>query len=160
MTGFETMANNASGGGIISGGSSSAIKTGEHLVVGGLFVQLIFFGLFMVVAFTFDVRIRRVPSIPVRTGIIPWRKHLKALFSASILIVVRSVFRVVEYIQGNDGYILRHEVFLYIFDAVLMFFVMVVFSVIHPSKVKAYLRGGKLSRGGFRLHVLEETHST
>lgn len=47
----------------------------------------------------------------------------------------RSVFRVVEYLQGNAGYLLSREVFLYIFDAVLMLAVMVLFNWVHPSQV-------------------------
>lgn len=55
--------------------------------------------------------------------------------------MVRSVFRVVEYLQGNAGYLLSHEVFLYIFDAVLMLGVMVLFNWVHPSEVtEAYLK--------------------
>ena len=33
----------------------------------------------------------------------------------------------VEYIQGNDGYLISHEAFLYGFDAVLMFLSMISF---------------------------------
>jgi hypothetical protein len=33
----------------------------------------------------------------------------------------------VEYIQGNDGYLISHEAFLYGFDAALMFLNMVIF---------------------------------
>ena len=57
------------------------------------------------------------------------------LYIASILILIRSVFRMIEYAGGNDGYIMSHEAFSYIFDAMLMFFAMVVMSVLHPSKV-------------------------
>ena len=52
-------------------------------------------------------------------------------YSASALIMVRSVFRVVEYVEGNNGYIMRREALLYVFDAVLMFFVMVLFNIFH-----------------------------
>jgi hypothetical protein len=49
--------------------------------------------------------------------------------------MVRSVFRAIEYLQGFDGYLLSHEAYLYGFDAVLMFLVMVLFNYIHPSEV-------------------------
>lgn len=61
--------------------------------------------------------------------------------------MIRSTLRVAEYVQGFDGYILGHEVFLYVFDAVLMVFVMVIFNVVHPSEVVTLMRGG----GGFRM---------
>lgn len=60
---------------------------------------------------------------------------MHVLYFASLLILVRSVVRVVEYIQGNTGYILSHEVFLYIFDATLMFIAIAVFNFVHPSQL-------------------------
>jgi hypothetical protein len=50
----------------------------------------------------------------------PWQRHLIILYTTSGLILVRSVFRVVEYLQGNGGYLISHEYFLYVFDAILM----------------------------------------
>jgi hypothetical protein len=38
-------------------------------------------------------------------------------------------------VQGNDGYVISHEVFLYVFDAAMMFLVMGVMNVFHPSFV-------------------------
>lgn len=66
---------------------------------------------------------------------LPWKRHIYTLYFTSALILVRSVFRVVEYIQGHAGYLLGHEVYLYVFDALLMFLVMVSFNWIHPSQV-------------------------
>lgn len=68
--------------------------------------------------------------------------------------MVQSLFRVVEYIEGNDGYLLRHEYYLYIFDAMLMFCVMVLFNVVHPSEVQELLQGGVVSKG-FRMVMLD-----
>jgi len=52
------------------------------------------------------------------------------------------VFRLIEFAQGNDGYLLSMEIWLYLFDAVLMWVVMVWFAVVHPSEVYALLKGG------------------
>lgn len=57
------------------------------------------------------------------------------LYFVSLLIMIRSLIRVIEYIQGNAGYILSHEIFLYIFDGTLMFIAVAVFNVIHPSEL-------------------------
>ena len=56
--------------------------------------------------------------------------------------MLRSVFRIVEYVQGNDGFLLGHEWFLYVFDATLMVVLMGVLNVVHPSEVGAVVRGG------------------
>lgn len=54
--------------------------------------------------------------------------------------MVRSMFRLIEYIQGNNGFLLHHEAFLYVFDALLMFITMVIFNVIHPHEIGQLLR--------------------
>ncbi|KAE8440858.1 hypothetical protein EG329_006375 [Mollisiaceae sp. DMI_Dod_QoI] len=119
----------AIGGSIMASGTLSAMQTGAHIIVGGLLIQVLFFGFFITVAVLFDLRMSKHPTPQWTDPSIPSQKHLKVLYIASVLIMIRSVFRVVEYVQGNDGYLLRHEYYLYIFDSVLMFCVMVVFHV-------------------------------
>lgn len=130
----------SAGGGIMSSGASG-MKTGEKIIIGGLFIQILFFGLFFITAILFELRGKE--HLARLSSTIPWKKQLLALYVTSILILVRSVFRVIEYIQGNAGYLLRHEVFLYIFDAVLMFAVMVIFNVVHPGDIALLLKGRK-----------------
>lgn len=65
---------------------------------------------------------------------------MRALYITSVLIMIRSVFRAVEYLQGFDGYLLSHEAYLYIFDAALMLIVMLIFNYIPPSEVTALLK--------------------
>ena len=72
--------------------------------------------------------------------------------------MIRSVFRVVEYLQGFSGYLLSHEVYLYIFDAVLMLCVMVIFNLVHPSEVVALMNGGKAAKMGFRMEKIMGYH--
>lgn len=70
------------------------------------------------------------------------------LYAASTLIMIRSIFRIIEYAQGFTGYLLEHEVYLYIFDATLMLAVVLIFNVVHPSEVQALLRGGRAIKRG------------
>lgn len=143
----------------MSGGSLSTYHNGEHIVVAGLVVQAFSFGCFLTVAILFDLAMHRVPTAKARMSHISWYKHLKSLYLASGLIMFRSVFRVIEYIMGNDGYLLRHEYYLYIFDGVLMFAVMVVFNVIHPSEVQALLKGGWMVKRLKMVELVEDSHS-
>jgi hypothetical protein len=145
------------GGGIQAVGTEVALTTGSHLIVAGLFVQLVFFGCFIAVAVHFDIVMHKAPTSRARSGV-PWRKHLVALYAASGLIMIRSVFRVVEYLQGFSGYILSHEVFLYFFDALLMFCVMVLLNFVHPSEVVALLNGGKAAKRGWKMEKLVGFH--
>lgn len=66
---------------------------------------------------------------------VPWRQLLKVLYATSLLILVRSVFRVIEYVMGRDGVLQSKEVFIYIFDILLMAGVAIVFNWFHPSKI-------------------------
>ncbi|KAF2869819.1 RTA1 like protein-domain-containing protein [Massariosphaeria phaeospora] len=128
------------GGGIMSTakGDLDKLKMGERIILGGLFVQLFFFGFFAVAAAVFQYRGRaHLNSIAHRVA---WRKHLYVLYTVSILILIRSLFRVIEYLQGNAGYLLRHEVFLYVFDAVLMSGVMIAMNIVHPGDIAIMLK--------------------
>ncbi|KAJ5545844.1 hypothetical protein N7494_003429 [Penicillium frequentans] len=135
----------ASGAGLMVANSSSP-STGEHVIIGGLFVQIVFFGLFTITAVVFQARISKSPTgRSIELGDI-WPRHMTALYISSILILVRSVVRVVEYLQGYSGYLMKHEVFIYVFDALLMFFVTLVLQYSHPSEINCLLgRGAKYS---------------
>ena len=126
----------------MSGGGKS-VKIGQDTILIGLFVQLLLFSLFLVVGILFHRRYSAALALnPSLAGSrLPWRKHLRTLYAASALILLRSVFRVVEYIMGNDSFLLRNEVFLYVFDAVLMLGVMVLVNLVHPGEIAVVLKG-------------------
>jgi len=88
---------------------------------------------------------RRLPSAKAQQ--LPWQKHIIALYAGSLLILIRSIFRVVEYLQGFRGYILSHEIYLYLFDACLMLSVMLIFNWFHPSEVRNGIKGGDYMKG-------------
>lgn len=75
---------------------------------------------------------------------------MTALYIVSALILVRSVFRAVEFLQGFEGYLIGHEIFIYVFDALLMFIAMLVMNWTHPSEINMLMKGGKAVQG-FRL---------
>lgn len=122
----------------LSGGGMQTINSmrnlGQKILVVGLFVQLIFFGFFLWVSVTFHVRLRR-SGLDLIEG--PWRRLLHVLFLVSGLVIGRCVFRIIEYVGGTDGYLYSHEVFMYIFDAIPMFFVQATFHFYHPGKILA-----------------------
>ncbi|KAL4940671.1 RTA1 like protein-domain-containing protein [Aspergillus oleicola] len=120
------------GGGIMASGTPSALKTGENIIISGLVIQLIFFSLFVITSIKFPPRtaewsIAQSPSLPTTLGAA----------------------------HGNDGYLVSHEVYLYIFDAVLMVLVMIVFAWVHPSEVNAWLKPGGGGRAAERVFWLK-----
>lgn len=139
------------GGGYQSSGTASALDTGANIIIIGLFVQLAFFGFFMFIAGAWHMKMLHFSSS--RAYACPWQKLMSVLFGTSVLVMVRSVFRVVEYLQGNDGYILAHEAYLYIFDALLMLIVMVIFNVVHPSEATRFHAKHDDTRDTLDLHL-------
>lgn len=127
----------------MASGTISAMKTGEHITIGGLCVQLVFFTFFIITSIIFHRRMRSRASFQP-AGVTQghtlgishsWESVLWGLYIASVLILVRSVFRLIEYAQGNDGYLISHEAFMYVFDSTLMLFAMIAMNVFHPSIV-------------------------
>lgn len=128
------------GAGLLSSKNADTINNGKYIVVGGLLVQLSFFAVFLLSAGLFQRRMRKQPT--EESQIVPWTKHMLAMYFVSVLIVIRNIYRVIEFLQGINGYLMSHEVFLYIFDSVLMLFVMITMNVIHPSEIRSYQKGG------------------
>ncbi|KAJ5651411.1 uncharacterized protein N7484_005134 [Penicillium longicatenatum] len=120
----------ASGGGMMA--ISSMAKMGQTITIVGLFIQLIFFGAFLTIAIIFG---RRVQQTKTALRNLPYGKLLFVLFTVSALIIVRCFYRIIEFCQGNDGYLMGHEVFMYVFDTIPMFVVQAVFHFYHPGKV-------------------------
>jgi hypothetical protein len=116
-------------------GDHPNITLGERLILVGLFAQIAAFGIFILVAVLFHKRLHSHPTSTSMTMERLWKKHMYTLYFVSSLIMIRSVVRVVEYLQGSGGYIMSHEEFLYIFDATLMLIAVVTFNVVHPSEI-------------------------
>lgn len=127
----------------MASGTADAMHLGENIIIGGLVVQVIVFGLFVVTAGIFHKRMRARPNNAILGTRIQWELYLVVLYTASLLIMVRSVFRLIEYAQGNDGYLMSHEIFLYLFDSLLMFAAMVLMAWYHPSEINALLKRGQ-----------------
>ncbi|KAF4452332.1 RTA1-domain-containing [Fusarium albosuccineum] len=118
-----------------------AQDAGNYITIGGLILQLLVFGFFMIISVAFYLRISRQPTRRSQNALNPWRKHLFVLYLSSLLIMIRSVFRLVEYVQGEDGYLLGSEVWLYVFDAALVLVVVILFNLVHPSQMRGMVGG-------------------
>jgi hypothetical protein len=115
--------------------STDDVRRGENIILGGLGIQVLFFGFFIVVTMIFHRRIARAPTPKSLRTAAPWRKLLCALYATSMLIMVRSIYRVAEYAEGQGGELQSKEFWLYIFDALPMVVVAYAFIWMHPSKV-------------------------
>ncbi len=110
-------------------------QLGSHIVLAGLIIQILLFGFFVIVAVVFHRRTLANPTPQSQTSSLPWVKFLYLLYVASGLIMVRNIVRGAEFIEGFEGSIIRHEVYLYVFDALPMVAVMGVFCVLYPGRL-------------------------
>ncbi|KAK2756929.1 hypothetical protein FQN54_004897 [Arachnomyces sp. PD_36] len=126
--------------GLQATGDAGIMKTGRIVVVGGLVFQLLVFGFFVILTWNFHVRLNRDPSKISDNPAFRWKRYIIGIYCTSGCILVRNIFRIFEYAQGHGGFIAKHEAIIYVFDAALMFLVMVVFLVVHPSWLMKAIR--------------------
>ncbi|CAN9250819.1 unnamed protein product [Alternaria alternata] len=101
--------------------SQSTKNLGKYIILAGLVIQLIVFGFFLVVAAIFHLRAGKAERLEIGTvKMFNWQKYMVTLYIVSGLVTVRNIFRVAEYVTGDQGYLLTHEWPIYIFDALLM----------------------------------------
>ncbi|TKX24767.1 hypothetical protein C1H76_2942 [Elsinoe australis] len=125
----------SSGGGLMASANADSAKMGNNLIIAGLVIQIVLFGFFAVSAGVFHLRIRGADH-PAKWEVeVKWERLLGMLYLASACILVRSVFRLIEYVQGQDGYLLRSEWTLYVFDAVLMWVTTIIFWWWYPAGI-------------------------
>lgn len=136
------IANAIVGGGMLASAKSNKkeFDLANNIVIGGLVLQLLWFGLFVVIALIFHRRMMLAPTARSYQSEIRWRSYLHALYVASGLIIVRNIFRLIEYCQGSNGYLLTTEVFVYCLDALPMFLVVAWFLWKYVGEISGLLR--------------------
>lgn len=147
-------------------GASMQISTGQNLrsigarlVLAGLIFQLLCFFAFICIAIRFHRRNVKAPGPRAADRQIKWKKHFWALYVACLSIFARNIFRAVEYTQGHDGLIARHEWFIYVFDAALIWFVMVVYVLIYPGHLAKQARKSGKGKNGLEQQELADIRS-
>ena len=137
-------------------------KLGNMIIIAGLGVQVIVFVAFIACCVVFDYRVRRLvgrgelrrgaaaggTALPLmrqpgteadgsaggrELRVVPWKACLNMLYATSVLVLVRNLFRMVEYAMGEDGYLFKNEWVAYVFDGVLMWVVMLGLLLWYPS---------------------------
>ncbi|KAK6811982.1 hypothetical protein RU639_012296 [Aspergillus parasiticus] len=120
----------AAGSGIASSNNwvGKEKDVGVGVLIAGLVLQLVTFGFFLVVVVWFD---RSFASGEVEEGV---RSVLRGIYVAGAFIMVRLIYRVVEFCMGMDTYTWTHEWPLYVLEAVPMLIAMMVLGWYHPAR--------------------------
>ena len=107
------------GGSLAVAKTTSKVKLGEVIILAGLILQIVIFGLFLMVAGLFHYRLRK-DNLTRGCNSLPWQRFLLGLYLVSALIALRNVIRVIEYGMGSYSYLLTHEWTTFLFDGAPM----------------------------------------
>ncbi|CAK7221779.1 hypothetical protein SBRCBS47491_004644 [Sporothrix bragantina] len=127
-------------------GNPSSIELSKKVLIGGLITQLVALSIFILNCWQTHHRIKRRPhyELPIDPSI-SWQNHFRVLELTTLLLIVRSIVRAIEFLQGTDGFVASHEAFIYVFDALPMFFIMVCkdFGVTKSLKIRHQVTGAR-----------------
>ncbi|CAE7022915.1 RTA1 protein [Pyrenophora teres f. teres] len=113
---------------------------GSKIVIAGLALQVATFLVFLTAALNFQRRMVRKQTSTITSASTAeeerpvWLKTLYVLYGVSALILLRCIFRLVEYSMGNAAYLMAREWTLYCFDALPMVAVLVILAVLRPER--------------------------
>ncbi|KAF4825295.1 Protein RTM1 [Colletotrichum tropicale] len=101
------------------------------ILLAGLALQVLVFSTYICILFRYHKlsRMMAVPEAP--TG---WFGVLKAVYISSFLILIRCVYRMIEFAEGPEGYSMTHEWMFWVFEGITMVVAIAVFCVWHPGK--------------------------
>ncbi|PWN50532.1 RTA1-domain-containing protein [Violaceomyces palustris] len=122
------------GSGVAASAQSEREDTtfGGNIVVAGLAIQLVGYLLFDLLLFIFVRRCIRDPPAKL------WTREIKTFIAAtatsSLLIFIRSLFRLIEMIVGWEGVIAKSEWTFYTFDAAMVTLAVFIFNIWNPAK--------------------------
>ena len=88
---------------LVSADDQDGFKRGENIILGGLILQILIFGFFVVIAGIWHARLSKRPT--AASADIPWTKLIWFLYAASVCITVRNLCRVIEYAMGKVCFI-------------------------------------------------------
>jgi hypothetical protein len=84
---------------LVSAKGTDGFKRGENIILGGLILQILIFGFFVVVASIWHRRLDGRPT--AASAELPWKTYIWFLYAASVCITIRNVCRVIEYAMGR-----------------------------------------------------------
>ncbi|KAM0329239.1 hypothetical protein ACHAQA_004541 [Verticillium albo-atrum] len=126
------------GGSMMSGDDDDLTRTGQYIYVGGCGAQLLCIVIFCGLMSRLHIKMVRADRVDLRMKLI--KVLFWALFTVLVFIMIRIVFRLIEFKPGTDwdSDILTHEYYALALDATPMLLGLLLLNVVHPGWV---LRG-------------------
>lgn len=130
-------------------GDPDSIRLSRIILIAGLATQLVALSVFILTSWVVYRRIKQ-QSLPISVS---WKRYFRAIEVATVVMIVRSTVRAIEFLEGEGGFVISHEIFIYLFDALLMFALMVILFVIHPGRLMKETKGAKGYREGSEEYI-------
>ncbi|KAF7289290.1 hypothetical protein MIND_01390600 [Mycena indigotica] len=139
----------AGGGTMLTNDNPNTRKLGSKVAMIGLILQGLSFMLFTVLVLLFAYRVRRrfpeawgpkrirweeLSPVFGSTPIDEWRPLLFVVVITCIGILIRSVFRLIEFAEGSNGYLQSREGFFYALDALPLWISMSLYCIVWPAR--------------------------
>ncbi|KAH8668689.1 RTA1 like protein-domain-containing protein [Xylariales sp. PMI_506] len=147
----------ATGAALVAGVQATAtnaedqLNRGKTLALIGIGLQVTAFGLFSIIATRFHFTSKQF-AVALKSKLLiaegekmatlegsaakfnpNWRVILFAVNASCALILIRSIYRIIEFTEGKTGYVDQYEWFLYVFDALPIFLAATVYNIFPPS---------------------------
>ncbi|CAK7205922.1 hypothetical protein SEUCBS139899_008702 [Sporothrix eucalyptigena] len=131
--------------------AAKKLHTGKNIALAGVSTQIAAFGLFTIIAARFHFTSRRFAAdLESRYRAVPgdkfvtlegserkfkprWRTLLYAVNFSCGMIIIRSIYREIDFALGKQGYTQKHEWCAYVFDAIPMILLVIVYTIVPPG---------------------------
>ncbi|KAL6922484.1 hypothetical protein FSST1_006510 [Fusarium sambucinum] len=100
-------------------------KAGKNIVLAGLGLQVAIFLVFVLCAGVFHYRMASKGLFKNANPELRLVPMMTTLYICSLLVMFRNIYRLIEYEQGEDGYLQSHEWPTYVLDVMFMAIIMV-----------------------------------
>ncbi|KAJ7759638.1 RTA1 like protein-domain-containing protein [Mycena metata] len=140
----------AGGGGLLVSKNINTAMSGKRILLAGLLLQLASFGLFICLAIVFGVRLRKnFPqlwqassgrpnfSFLGRDFVGDWKVLYYTLALTCVALMIRSVFRVVEFASGFSSALSTDEVYEYFLDTLPVWIAVTFYCLVWPPRFLA-----------------------
>ncbi|PIA13820.1 hypothetical protein COEREDRAFT_83190 [Coemansia reversa NRRL 1564] len=154
------------GGGMLT--STNTRDVGKIIVLVGLIVQLFFFSCFLVTTAYVWKNLEYTVHVSKRdkSHRVAKNKVLGAIFTTTVLIFLRSIYRIAEFADGYGGKIYSSEWAFYVFDTIMIFLAFVVYIVVfighnflrqpHGSSLSTEAGNAPAASGSSSMHLVDK----
>jgi len=119
------------GGGLQASSNQTSVKLGQRVLLVGLVMQMVSYMGFIVLVLHAH---RKIIKDARTSGLEPWWKIIWLLYFSSICIMIRCIYRTVEFAQGFGGYLITHEIYFYLLDALPLLLAISIYIPFWPTK--------------------------